>query len=137
MPFVELRQLFRDSGTQIVVGDDPKLASGRERRQPLDRLLDHCVFAVERQKLLGAPLAAQGPEPRASATGQNYRMKVDLLRHEFSQNLVFLRAEPIRRAFSFQNLNADFLQSRLRLAGCFARNVCFQKFHRPLRTNGK
>ncbi len=54
---------------------------GGARGEAGDGLLDHGVLAIERQQLLGAPLAAQRPKARASASGQDYGIEVRVLSH--------------------------------------------------------
>src|SRR5262249_47389048 len=70
---VDLRQWPNDRWPQVPVRDDPKLPRRRQRQQPLHRLLDHRLLAVERKQLLRAPLPAQRPETRASSPRQNHR----------------------------------------------------------------
>ena len=72
----QLRKLFQDRGTKIVVGNDPELLRRGQRQQPRHGLLDHGLLAVERQQLLGTFLPAQGPETRAAAAGEDYRIEV-------------------------------------------------------------
>ena len=64
-------KLLQDRLAQIFVGDDPEALTCSERCEPLDRLLDHALRAVERQQLLGPAFAAERPEPRAPASGEN------------------------------------------------------------------
>ena len=72
----KLRKLAQDGGAQVVIGDDPETARRGHGREARDRLLDHGLLAIEREQLLGAPLAAQRPEARASAAGENDGIEV-------------------------------------------------------------
>jgi hypothetical protein len=72
----QLRKLFQNCRTKIVVGDDPELFRRSQRKQACHGLLDHGLLAVEGQQLLGSFLSAQRPEARASATGEDHWIKV-------------------------------------------------------------
>src|SRR6185437_3213339 len=61
---------------EVVVGDDPELLSARGRQQTRDCLLNHGLLAIERKQLLGAFLAAERPEARATPAREDYRVKV-------------------------------------------------------------
>ena len=61
---------------QFGVGDDPKIRRRRQRQQPRDCLLDHGAVAIQRQHLLGPPLAAQRPKTRAPAAGEDHGIKI-------------------------------------------------------------
>src|SRR5450759_2339555 len=77
----KFRKLTQDGGTQVVIGDDPETAGRGHGCEARDGLLDHRVLAVEREQLLGAALAAQRPEARASAAGENYGIEVRVRLH--------------------------------------------------------
>src|ERR1019366_456110 len=72
-------KLSHNGGTQVLVGDDPELSRLRQERQPFDGFLDHAFLAVQRQQLLGHPLAAQRPEASAASTGENDGIKRKLI----------------------------------------------------------
>jgi hypothetical protein len=59
--------LALDGGAQMIVRDDPKTGRGGHWSQTRHCLLDHSLFAIKREQLLGSAFAAQGPEARASA----------------------------------------------------------------------
>ena len=48
-----LGELTQDLRLQVVVRDHPNLLGSRELKQSRDRLLDHCLLAIEREQLLG------------------------------------------------------------------------------------
>ncbi len=73
----QLRQLSGDRLLQKFVGDDPDILRGGKRLQPVQRLLDHRAFAIQREHLLGAGAAAARPEARAAAPCKNDRRKRD------------------------------------------------------------
>ena len=50
-------QLAGDLLGQVLVGNDPGLVQAGERLEPLDGLLDHGAFAIQRQNLLGVGAA--------------------------------------------------------------------------------
>src|SRR5258707_3182716 len=78
---VKLWKLTKNSGTKVVVRDDPKTTGRGHGCEARYGLLDHGVLAVERKQLLGAALAAQRPEPRASAASQNHGIEVRVRFH--------------------------------------------------------
>src|SRR5580704_15973285 len=78
---VKLWKLTKNSGTKVVIRDDPKTARRGHGCEARHGLLDHGVLAVEREQLLGAALAAQRPEPRASAASQNHGIEVRVRLH--------------------------------------------------------
>src|SRR5205807_2560844 len=69
-------QLAAYFGSDELIGDDPKILFGGHWGQPLNGLLDHCLFSVEGQHLLGGSAPAAGPEPRPAASGKDYRIKL-------------------------------------------------------------
>ena len=73
---IEPGKLLHDRVAQVLVGDDPEPLARRQRLEPLDRLLDHALRAVERQQLLGPALAAERPEARAAAAREYDGIKI-------------------------------------------------------------
>jgi hypothetical protein len=78
-------KLTQHGGAQVVIGDDPETAGRGHGCEARDGLLDHGLLAVERKQLLGAALAAQRPEARAAAAGENYGIEVRLRLHGHSR----------------------------------------------------
>ena len=74
-------QLVGDLVGQILVGDNPGLLRSGDRLEALDGLLNHGTLAVQGQNLLGVGAARAGPEARAAASGEDYRAKIDWIRH--------------------------------------------------------
>jgi hypothetical protein len=64
------RELLLQGLCQQVVGDNPELVQRRQRPQPIHRLLDHGLLAIQRQHLLGARAAAARPKAGPAAAGQ-------------------------------------------------------------------
>src|ERR1700674_4798461 len=73
---MKLRKLMKDGGTQVVVRNDPEPARRSHRCEARDGLLNHGLLSIEGKQLLGAALAAQRPEARASTTSEDYRIEV-------------------------------------------------------------
>ncbi len=51
-------------------------------QQPAHGLLDHGLFTVEGQQLLGAPLAAQWPEARSPSAGEYHGIEMRISNHK-------------------------------------------------------
>ena len=91
----KLRQL-----AQMMAGRRSSLVMIQKRlgrshgRQARDRLLDHGLLAVEREQLLGATLAAQRPETRAPAAGQDHGIEMRIRLHR-TRSLSFCAAEKL------------------------------------------
>ncbi len=82
------------SQPKILVGDDPELLGRCKRKQPRHRLLDHGLFAIEREQLLGALSPAERPEAGAAAAGQNHGIEIGVFSHGFSQISTDSSTEP-------------------------------------------
>ena len=95
-----------------------------QRQQSRHRLLDHRLFAVERQQLLGALLAAERPETRAAPSGQNHGIEIYVLRQGFSQALLFAARNSAHH-------------SGFRLRQRFSGHVRPQELQRPLRPHAE
>ena len=90
----KLWQLTKDSGAQVVIGDDPETARSGQGHEARDRLLDHGLVTIEGEQLLGAALAAQRPEARATSAGQNDGIEVRVRSHGRSKpNICAVRGE--------------------------------------------
>src|SRR5882672_7485205 len=77
----QLWQLPQNGRAEVVVGNDP-LAFGRGHRQQAgDGLLEHRLFAIEREQLFGSSLAAQRPEACAASPSQDDRIEVRIRLH--------------------------------------------------------
>ena len=53
-----------------------KLPRGSQRQQARDGLLDHRLFPVEREQLLGTALSTERPKARASAASENHGIEI-------------------------------------------------------------
>ena len=65
------RKLAFDLAVHKAIGDDPKILLRTEGQKPVHGLLDHGLFAIQREHLLGQLAPAARPESGAAATGQN------------------------------------------------------------------
>jgi hypothetical protein len=88
LPRRELRKLPQNRRPQIIVCDNPTALCRRERQKSRQRLLDHGLFAVEREQLLGSPLSAQRPKPRAPAAGQDHGIEMWMWLHGHSKPII-------------------------------------------------
>src|SRR5262249_8843443 len=57
------------------VGDDPEVLLRAQRQEPLHGLLDHGLFAVQGEHLLGQPAAAPRPETGPASARQDHRIE--------------------------------------------------------------
>ena len=69
------RQLALNFSGEKFIGDDPEVFLRSQREQAFHRLLDHGLFAVERQHLFGLLATASGPEAGPAAAGKNHWIK--------------------------------------------------------------
>ena len=49
-----------------------------QRQQARDGLLDHRLFAVEREQLLGTTLSTERPKPGAAASSENHGIEIGI-----------------------------------------------------------